>query len=132
MARSVKWWIIAISVFTLSFLPPTKGNNIIQRYFKCPKDYMALGRVCGSDGVTYENLCELEYARSKNQTDLEVRYLGKCKVKKDRKCGHWDPVCGNDFITYNNKCQFQRAHAKRPGLKIVHMGECWLRIIRNY
>ncbi|KAI5638538.1 kazal-type serine protease inhibitor domain-containing protein [Phthorimaea operculella] len=124
MVRSAKWWILTISVFTLTFLPPIKSSNIRQRYFKFLNDYMASGKVCGSDNVTYANRCELEHARSEDNPNLVVRYLGKCVAKKDTKCDDLDPVCGNDYLSYKNICQFQIARAKRPFLKMVHTGPC--------
>ncbi|KAI5631533.1 kazal-type serine protease inhibitor domain-containing protein [Phthorimaea operculella] len=122
MARSAKWW-ITLTVFILPFIPPIKSSNTTQRKFQCPKDYMASGKVCGSDDVTYANRCELELARTEDNP-LGVQYLGKCVVKKDTKCDVWEPVCGNDYLTYWNDCEFQLARANRSLLKMVHTGPC--------
>ena len=37
--------------------------------------------VCGSDGITYRNLCSLQYAVCKGKPDLTVVYVRKCKIK---------------------------------------------------
>ncbi|KAI5641162.1 kazal-type serine protease inhibitor domain-containing protein [Phthorimaea operculella] len=126
MTRCVKWWILTISVFTFTFLPPIKSSNSTKQNFNCSREYTAFGKVCASDNVTYENLCEFEHAKIENKPNLAVRYFGECVliVKKDTKCDHWDPICGNDYLTYKNDCHFQRARKDRPLLKIVHTGEC--------
>ena len=35
--------------------------------------------VCGSDGITYPNACELECTKCKEKPDLKDAYQGKCQ-----------------------------------------------------
>ena len=37
--------------------------------------------VCGSDGITYRDICSLQQTRCKGKPDLTVAYGGKCKPK---------------------------------------------------
>ena len=39
--------------------------------------------VCGSDGITYSNKCELEMAKCKENQDVHLISLGKCKKDKN-------------------------------------------------
>ena len=61
--------------------------------------------VCGVDGVTYRNLCEMDC--NKAQFDS----FGVCE-KKERKYQNCNfcpdifaPICGTDGIQYDNECQ---------------------------
>ena len=39
---------------------------------------VAMQLVCGSNGVTYNNMCELERARCELAYDIKVYYTGAC------------------------------------------------------
>lgn len=50
----------------------------------CAPDCSSLPRklqVCGSDGYTYRDECDLLTAKCRDHPDLEVMYQGKCKSK---------------------------------------------------
>lgn len=50
----------------------------------CAPDCSSLPRklqVCGSDGYTYRDECDLLTAKCRDHPDLEVMYQGKCKSR---------------------------------------------------
>lgn len=78
--------------------------------------------VCGSDNITYRNLCEL------NKSFAVLQHPGRCVVKQDANdpnqvvanCTEdFVPVCGEDGITYGNECRM-----KFRGLAKAHDGVC--------
>lgn len=80
--------------------------------------------VCGSDGVTYSNICKLNCAAEKN----------KCITKfSDKACNgdcvcpaYLQYICGTDGVSYQNECQMKCAARKqqKPCLKKARDGEC--------
>lgn len=93
---------------------PNKSSKMEQAYWlslaisivaansheQCPRMDM-----CGSDGVTYENLCTLTEAQVE-KPGLKVVYSGACGKPDDEKlcavCPERKRLCGNDGRTYNN------------------------------
>lgn len=80
------------------------------------------GEVCGSDNITYRNLCEL------NKSFAVLKHPGRCILKPDANdpsqsvanCTEdFIPVCGEDGITYGNECRM-----KFRGLQKAHDGVC--------
>merc|ERR1712002_194016 len=106
----------------------------------CPMIYRPL---CGSDGKTYSNQCEMEKTRCVMQLSgiqLTVRHPGPCDSKeaRDVKCDPhpmcpmiWKPVCGSDGKTYSNKCHFMGAQCSVRSLAIAHDGTCKTRVYRE-
>ncbi len=114
----------------------------------CPAVYSP---VCGTDGRTYSNACNLESraCRDKDRVGhLSIRHEGRCEgdvtglllqpppppqPQRDRKgCGRCpnhllSPVCGSDGRTYASACALRRARctagAAAP-LEVEHEGPC--------
>lgn len=79
--------------------------------------------VCGTNGVSYSNLCFLNCDSRKNPCIQKVSD-GKCR----NSCvctREWNPVCGSDGKTYPTECALNCARSKnRPCLTVAHKGEC--------
>ncbi|ODN03318.1 Agrin [Orchesella cincta] len=99
----------------------------------CPKSSTCesepFSPVCGSDGLIYDNDCELRLMNcgpqkyKVNQVSYEkCREKGeKCKIIR---CGNnYDPVCGTDGKTYPNWCTLQISTC-RKGIQMAHWGSC--------
>ncbi|XP_075758713.1 follistatin-related protein 3 isoform X2 [Pelodiscus sinensis] len=123
----------------------------------CAPDCSSLPKklqVCGSDGYTYRDECELLTAKCRDHPDLEVMYQGKCKkscssvvcpgthtcVVDQTGSAHCvmcrtapcpDPstldqvLCGNNNITYLSACQLRRATCfLGRSIGVRHYGSC--------
>ncbi|KAF6204077.1 hypothetical protein GE061_002417 [Apolygus lucorum] len=78
--------------------------------------------VCGSDGKTYGNECQLNCAKQKNPS-LTYAYDGNCTESCN--CEKiYKPVCGSDAKTYGNECELNCAKRNNPCLKKVFDGTC--------
>ena len=89
--------------------------------------------MCGSDGMSYPDLCTLECKACQEELpDLKPVHPGNCTPKECAdacKCGTDDPIdipmCGNDGITYPNLCTLEcKACQEDPNLKPVQPGNC--------
>nr|ACL36282.1 Kazal-type serine proteinase inhibitor 3 [Penaeus chinensis] len=101
--------------------------------FACP-DHIDL--VCGSDGVTYPNLCVLELADCLSDEDITLAHPGPCETKQescDMLCyTNYDPVCGSDGVTYSNLCNLEVADClSDEDITLAYEGECKGRVKEN-
>ncbi|XP_061718665.1 serine protease inhibitor dipetalogastin-like [Cydia pomonella] len=93
--------------------------------------------ICGTDGVTYSNMCLLKCAAQNKPLDKKAD--GPCedvtvKVVEDSKqeppkkscvCfRNYAPVCGSDGKTYANHCVLGCSSNSNPGLSMAHNGPC--------
>ena len=87
--------------------------------------------VCGSDGKTYGNECELRNAKCSN-SNLHVMHVGECKTEDPYRCGLVcdiampGTVCGSNGKTYSESCKIHLENCLNPGLNISEecKGEC--------
>ncbi|NXT23669.1 IOVO protein, partial [Syrrhaptes paradoxus] len=81
-----------------------------------------LSPICGSDGVTYSNECQLCAYNKEYGTNVSKDHDGECKEVAPVDCSRYpnttseegkvvllchkdlNPVCGTDGVTYDNEC----------------------------
>ncbi|ETN84476.1 Kazal-type serine protease inhibitor domain protein, partial [Necator americanus] len=62
--------------------------------------------VCGSDDVTYTNMCHLKSAQCRMESTIGLAYNGECCTME---CpSNFNPVCDDQGITHQNLCFFGR------------------------
>ena len=96
----------------------------------CPAIYSPL---CGSDGKTYSNQCELDAASCHDST-ITLSHTGSCSTSGSlthtQPCqpvmclANWDPVCGTDGVTYSNMCNLHAANCGGHHVTLASKGEC--------
>jgi len=110
MKSSIVVLLVPLSLLVAADAKPT-GTTDCNEF--CTRQYRPL---CGTDGVTYDNLCVLEFVACKYKPDLRVAYLGKCKTEKDGiKCPNGD--CGGTssvkYISFYSDEDENQGHAAR-------------------
>ncbi|XP_018333493.1 agrin isoform X1 [Agrilus planipennis] len=116
--------------------------------FTCSSEFQP---VCGSDGITYGNICKLKLESCKQQQEIRVMYTAPCDGCESRKCDFYSmcvpnedigtqcvcptsctdakllkgPVCGNDGVTYVNECEMRMISCKTQQLiSVSYRGPC--------
>ncbi|XP_077168348.1 agrin isoform X5 [Paroedura picta] len=68
----------------------------------CPRcEKQSLARVCGNDGITYENACELRVASCQQKKDIEVARTGPCEDE----CGSGGSGSGDSNECDQDNCR---------------------------
>ena len=84
---------------------------------KCPQSY---DPICGEDGTTYSNQCNLQYQACVHKTQISVRHQGECQIQEENTaeyCGactkEYKPICGSDNVTYVNECILKQTNCQK-------------------
>merc|ERR1712235_214401 len=110
-----------MKIFAVTLLAAAQAGTTCM--YMCP---MYLEEVCGSDGITYGNQCQLEREISCGNAGITKVNDGPCECHVA--CPMiLNPVCGSDGVTYGNECALQAAitcNEISPATTVVKEGQC--------
>ncbi|CAF1530523.1 unnamed protein product, partial [Rotaria sordida] len=123
------------------------GIGVCRCLFNCPSEE---NKICGSNGIFYHNLCEMERDRCIKEENIILIVnsycmpmcdtfqcpYGQCKQQSNgqvececQSCSeiysYQDIICGSNGITYSSQCHLEYdACIGRLNVKPIHMGQC--------
>jgi hypothetical protein len=89
----------------------------------CTREY---NPVCGSDGATYGNPCELTSQACIKRSGVIQAHSGECEKTCQVLCNlNYTPVCGTDNVTYGNVCELEsKACLRKKDVRVAKNGQC--------
>ncbi|MEE6479701.1 hypothetical protein FKM82_012339 [Ascaphus truei] len=98
----------------------------------CTREYRSL---CGTDGVTYANECQMCAARLSKKTNIYAKHKGSCDTQGEKlDCSSYtgnmctmefQAHCGTDGVTYGNRCNYCHAQRKKSTLSLLFVEHCY-------
>jgi len=99
--------------------------------------------IIGSDGMTYDNECEMRVSACKKSQFVTVATRGPCDVCHNVHCKYGarcengrlrcptecpdvsESICGNDSTTYANECEMRSASCRKStDISVKFYGDC--------
>ncbi|CAC5391141.1 unnamed protein product [Mytilus coruscus] len=95
----------------------------------CPRSCPLHGDpICGSNGKTYRNKCEMMKEGCRQRVDLTIQHNGRCEETCDPRINCPETVrmvCANNGKTYINECIMKKEACRlNTNLQIVDLGSC--------
>ncbi|XP_030757943.1 SPARC-related modular calcium-binding protein 1 isoform X2 [Sitophilus oryzae] len=116
--------LVGCCVLPVLFVPSAFGDNA-QESSECNPNACKKTdnekTVCGSDGLSYPNRCQLERVRCQNKNITMVK-RGLCK--QQRQCLEWD-LLDSEFPQHRFKARCKQNGAYEPGQCHPTTGFCW-------
>ena len=113
---------------------------------QCSLADLGTERVCGSDGESYQNVCEMKKVSCQMKKEISVSYYGLCFNKdlcENKNCHKYatcqrgtcvcegcgkvkkSPVCGSDGNTFESECEMRKlACEQNSNVSVRHYGAC--------